>query len=313
MLDVSSFFWWLPLSVLAWAVQWPSFMALGCFSVERPDESQRSFKVRQRLPAQLSRAVARVLFNQVLVLLPAMIAFQYTGLAFTGRPHLSVCYFLAAMALMTIGHDIVQYVFHRFVLHRPGLIRKLGHSVHHSTGASKAIGACYMSPPDLFLEIALPYLVPLAIIGAGADVTFHLTAAGLGAVENSTNIRDMISRFACRGPISRFRLQPLAALPSVTSKAHGDIIAEQYQRRFRLSGILNTILRPVRYGRCGPEVRAPEPLAPSIQSFAGHPVTAAAAIQAGRFCPMSCDESCGVTLDGDFHLLRTAVTGRRRP
>ncbi|HEY4849060.1 MAG TPA: sterol desaturase family protein, partial [Methylocella sp.] len=206
-----------------------------------------------------------VLFNQVLVLLPAMIAFQYTGLAFTGAPHLSVWYFLAGLVLLPVGHDIVQYVFHRFVLHRPGLIRKLGHSVHHSTGASKAIGACYMSPPDFFLEIALPYLVPLAIIGAGADVTFHLTAAGLGAVgglyEHSGY--DFAVRLL-RPNRSGSRLQPLAWLSHlVTSKAHGE-----HHRRSNVSfsdgfgspGICDTIFK-TRWDMAdaAQRFRAPEP------------------------------------------------------
>ncbi|MGH6934726.1 MAG: sterol desaturase family protein, partial [Methylocella sp.] len=182
MLDVSSFLpWWLPLSVLVWAVQMAVFHGVGLlFEWSDRTGMLASFKVRDNDRLGYFELLPRVLFNQILVLLPAMIAFQYAGLAFTGAPHLSVWYFLAGLVFMPIGHDIVQYVFHRFVLHRPGLILKLGHSVHHSTGASKAISACYMSPADFFLEIVLPYLVPLALIGAGADVLFHLTIASLG-------------------------------------------------------------------------------------------------------------------------------------
>ena len=61
-------------------------------------------------------------------------------------------------------------------------MRKLKHSIHHSTGASKGISACFMSGPDFFLEIVLPYLLPLAIIGGGgSDIVFHTMIAGLGA------------------------------------------------------------------------------------------------------------------------------------
>jgi sterol desaturase/sphingolipid hydroxylase (fatty acid hydroxylase superfamily) len=267
MLDASSLLpWWLPLSVLVWAVQMAVFHVVGLF-FEWSDRTGllASFKVRNIERLGYFELLPRVLFNQVLVLLPAMIAFQYTGLAFTGRPYLSVWYFLAGMALMTLGHDIVQYVFHRFVLHRPGLIRKLGHSVHHSTGASKAIGACYMSPPDFFLEIALPYLVPLAIIGAGADVTFHLTAAGLGAVGGLYEHSGY--DFAVRLPRpnrSGSRLQPLAWLSHlVTSKAHGE-----HHRRSNVSfsdgfgspGICDTIFK-TRWDMAdaAQRVRAPEP------------------------------------------------------
>jgi sterol desaturase/sphingolipid hydroxylase (fatty acid hydroxylase superfamily) len=39
-----------------------------------------------------------------------------------------------------------------------------------------------MSGPDFFLEITLPYLLPLAIIGGGgSDILFQFLVAGLGA------------------------------------------------------------------------------------------------------------------------------------
>jgi sterol desaturase/sphingolipid hydroxylase (fatty acid hydroxylase superfamily) len=250
MFDVGSNFpWWLPLSILVWAVQMAVFHAVGLF-FELSDRTRMfaSFKVRDIDRLGYFELLPRVLFNQILVLLPAMIVFQYTGLAFTGAPHLSVWYFLAGLVLMPIGHDIVQYVFHRFVLHRPGWMRNLGHSVHHSTGASKAISACYMSPADFFLEIALPYLVPLALIGAGADVLFHLTMASLGAVgglyeHSGYDFAVHLRRHRAPGS----RLQPLAWLAAaVTSKAHGE-----HHRRSNVSfsdgfgspGICDTIFK----------------------------------------------------------------------
>lgn len=40
-----------------------------------------------------------------------------------------------------------------------------------------------MSAPDFFLEIVLPYLVPLALVGGGgADLLFHSLVAGSGAL-----------------------------------------------------------------------------------------------------------------------------------
>jgi sterol desaturase/sphingolipid hydroxylase (fatty acid hydroxylase superfamily) len=250
MLDVGSFLpWWLPLSVLAWAMQMAVFHGVGLlFEWSDRTGMLASFKVRDNERLTYFQLLPRVLFNQIFVLLPAMVAFQLTGLAFTGAPHLSAWHFIAGMLIMGVGHDIVQYVFHRFVLHRPGLIRKLGHSIHHSTGASKSISACYMSPADFFLEIVLPYLVPLALIGAGADVAFHLTVASLGAVgglyEHSGY--DFAVRLGRgRGPGSR--LQPLAWLAAaVTSKAHGE-----HHRRSNVSfsdgfgspGICDTIFK----------------------------------------------------------------------
>ncbi|MGH6852107.1 MAG: sterol desaturase family protein [Methylocella sp.] len=239
--------WWLPLSVLVWAVQMAVFHCAGLF-FEWSDRTGvlASFKVRDSDRLGYFALLPRVLFNQIFVLLPAMIAFQYTGLGFTGAPHLSVLHFAAGMALMVIGHDIVQYVFHRFVLHRPGLIRKLGHSVHHATGASKAISACYMSPADFFLEIVLPYLAPLALIGAGADVLFHLTAASLGAIgglyEHSGY--DFAVRLARPNGSGSRLLAWLSYL--VTSKAH-----REHHRRSNVSfsdgfgspGICDTIFK----------------------------------------------------------------------
>ena len=250
MLDVSSFLpWWLPLSVLAWAVQMAVFHGVGLF-FEWSDRTGMlsSFKVRDIERLTYFQLLPRVLFNQVFILLPAMVAFQCAGLAFTGAPHLSALHFVAGMVLMGVGHDVVQYIFHRFVLHRPGLIRKLGHSVHHSTGASKSISACYMSPADFFLEIVLPYLVPLALIGAGADVFFHLTVASFGAIGGLYEHSGY--DFAVRLPRdagSHSRPRPLTWLAAaVTSKAHGE-----HHRRSNVSfsdgfgspGICDTIFK----------------------------------------------------------------------
>ncbi|HEY8032851.1 MAG TPA: sterol desaturase family protein [Methylocella sp.] len=226
MLDVvSSLPWWLPLSLVTWAVMMAVFHGVGLlFEGSDRTGALASFKVRDNDRLGYFELLPRILFNQIFILLPAMVAFQYTGLAFTGASRLSLWHFIAGVVLMGVGHDIVQYVFHRFVLHRPGLIRKLGHSVHHSTGASKAISACFMSPADFFLEIALPYLVPLALVGAGADVLFHLTVASLGAIgglyEHSGY--DFAIRLP-RSDRSGSKLQPMAWLSHLlTSKAHGE-------------------------------------------------------------------------------------------
>lgn len=217
--------WWLPLSVLVWAVQMVAFHGVGLF-FEWCDRTGMlsSFKVRKNDRLGYVQLLPRVLANQVFVLLPAMGALQYAGLAFTGAPHLTAWHFLAGMALIAVGHDIVQYIFHRFLLHRPRLLHTLGHSVHHATGASKAISACYMSPADFFFEIALPYLVPLALIDAGADIAFHVAVASLGAIgglyEHSGY--DFSIRLPQPGAAGSW-LKPRAWLAQlVTSKAHGE-------------------------------------------------------------------------------------------
>ncbi len=182
-----------------------------------------AFKVKGAERLSYFKLLPRVLVNQFAILLPLMMLVQYAGLAFVGPPHLSLPYFLAAMVFMGVGHDIVQYATHRFLLHRPGLIRKLGHSVHHSTGASRAISACYMSAADFFLEIVLPYLLPLMIVRAGSDVLFHLLIAGLGAVgglyEHSGYDFSVRLPRGLGGVKGRF-LDALAGF--VTSKAHAE-------------------------------------------------------------------------------------------
>lgn len=201
-----------------------------------------AFKVRKIERRTYLALLPRVLFNQVFVLLPAMLAFQYAGLAFTGAAHLTAGHFLAALVLMTIGHDIVQYVFHCWVLHRPGLMHTLGHSIHHSTGAAKAISACYMSPADFFLEIVLPYLIPLALVGAGADVLFNLSIASLGAIGGLYEHSGY--DFAVRIPRDKGVLRFLALL--ITSKAHGEhhrVGNVSFSDGFGSPGICDTIFK----------------------------------------------------------------------
>jgi sterol desaturase/sphingolipid hydroxylase (fatty acid hydroxylase superfamily) len=174
---------WLPLSVLTWIVVMVVFHGLG-YAFEYCDRTGlfKSCKVRRADRLTYSQLLPRALTNQVFILLPSMVLVQWLGLAFTGLAHLGVWRFLLTLVGMAIGHDIVQYATHRYLLHHPRLLRLLGHSVHHATGASKAISALYMAPADFFLEIVLPYLLPLVVLGGGgSDILFHLLVAGLGA------------------------------------------------------------------------------------------------------------------------------------
>jgi sterol desaturase/sphingolipid hydroxylase (fatty acid hydroxylase superfamily) len=261
--------WWLPLSVLTWSVMTLVYHAAGLL-FEWADRTKilASFKVRDAERLSYAALLPRVLFNQIFVLLPAMAALQYTGLAFTGAPHMSVWHFLAGLVLIGVGHDIVQYAFHRFFLHRPSLFRRFGHCVHHSTGAAKAISACYMSAPDFFLEIVLPYLVPLALIGAGADISFQFTAASLGAIGGLYEHSGY--DFAVRLPREIFsggRFQPLAILALlITSKAHGE-----HHRRGNVSfsdgfgspGLCDTVFK-TRWDLAALETRRREPPAKTV-------------------------------------------------
>lgn len=174
---------WMPLSVWVWFAQMTAFHGLG-YAFEYCDRTRalRRFKVRDIDRKTYRQLLPRVLANQVFILLPCMMAMQATGLAFVGQEHLPLWHFIGGIIVLGIGHDVVQYATHRHLLHRPSLIRKLKHSIHHSTGASKGISACYMSGPDFFLEIVLPYLLPLVLIGGGgSDIVFHTVVAALGA------------------------------------------------------------------------------------------------------------------------------------
>lgn len=219
-------FGFLPLSVIAWAGQMLAYHGIGYgFDVCDRRGFLKSFKVRRREKLTHRQLLPRVLANQIFILLPAMVLVQWLGLAFTGAPQIGIWRFLIDIALMGLGHDLVQYAAHRGLLHRPGVCAKLGHGVHHSTGASKAISACTMSGPDFFLEIVLPYLLPLiAIGGGGADIVFHLTIASLGAFgglyEHSGYDFAVLlpqSAFAKKHP----RLSAFLA-DNLTSRAHGE-------------------------------------------------------------------------------------------
>jgi sterol desaturase/sphingolipid hydroxylase (fatty acid hydroxylase superfamily) len=142
----------------------------------------RRFKVRRRDRLSYAQFLPRVLFNQTFVLLPAMWLLQVLNLAFVGAPRIGFGVAILVLVAMTVGHDIVQYVTHRFIMHSRRL-RWLGHNLHHSTGASKSISACYMSAADFFLTIVCPYLVPLVLVGGGTtDLRFQLLLASLGAI-----------------------------------------------------------------------------------------------------------------------------------
>lgn len=173
----------IPLSILTFAVQMVVYHGVGLW-FEWCDRAGRFPAYKMRAVERMSyfELLPRVLFNQFFILLPSMAALEALGLAFVGAPHIGALHFVLAMIAMSVGHDVVQYVTHRLVLHRPGLMRKLGHGVHHSTTASRAVSACYMGAPDFFLEIVLPYLLPLTLVAAGADVSFHLLVASLGAI-----------------------------------------------------------------------------------------------------------------------------------
>jgi sterol desaturase/sphingolipid hydroxylase (fatty acid hydroxylase superfamily) len=214
-----------PLSVLAWLVHMLAFHGVG-LAFEWCDRTGRlaRFKTRNLDRMSYRRLLPRVLLNQTVIMLPAMLATQYFGLAFVGASHHSFVAIVLSLVGLSVGHDIVQYVSHR-LLHHPALMQPLGHSLHHTTGASKAISACYQSGADFFLEIVLPYLLPLiAIGGGGSDVLFQLAVPCLGAFGGLYEHSGYDFGVAFRDPqAAGWRRRLNAILDHVTSSiAHGN-------------------------------------------------------------------------------------------
>ena len=218
-----------PLSVVVWMGQMIVFHGVGLgFEFCDRNVAFLKFKVRGRDRLSYRAVLPRVLFNQVCVLLPAMWSCEKLGLAFVGSSMISFTYAAGALAFMTIGHDVVQYATHRCLLHNPRFFW-LRHGLHHSTGASRAITACYMSTPDFFLTIVCPYLVPLVLIGGGtSNLLFQLLVACLGAVGGLYEH----SGYDFGGAADRASGRRDSFLPAslVSSHAHGE-----HHRRSRVS------------------------------------------------------------------------------
>jgi sterol desaturase/sphingolipid hydroxylase (fatty acid hydroxylase superfamily) len=240
---------WLSIAVFAWTLHMVVYhgIALG---FEWLDNTGRLQQYRVRRPERRGYAalLPRVLFNQCIILLPSMLMLEWTGLAFVGDPQLDASWFIASLFLMMFGHDAVQYIGHR-LMHRRPLLRLLGHHVHHSTGASRAVSACYMSAADFFMEIVLPYLLPLVLIGGGgSDLLFHIIIMGLGAVGGLYEHSGFDFARSLRGekatPARTFWSNLLA--DKLSSHAH----AEHHRRSnvsfsdgFGSSGICDTVFR----------------------------------------------------------------------
>lgn len=171
------------LSFKIWLVQMAAYHGFGLW-FEWLDRSGRVARFKVRPPERRSyfELLPRVLVNQTFVLLPAMAGMEALGLAYVGPAHLSAAAVIFGFAGLMVGHDVVQYVAHRLILHEPSTLRLFGHHIHHTTRASRAICACYMSALDFFLEIVCPYLIPLALIGGGgSNVIFHSVVVTAGA------------------------------------------------------------------------------------------------------------------------------------
>jgi len=131
-----------------------------------------------------------VLKNQFCLMLPMMLLTEHLGLCFFNISlDYSIYLFVFVSAVMTIGHDLLFYLGHRYILHTDFGFTKLGHNLHHASKANCAISALYMSSVDFFIEIVVPYLVPLCLVSSYTGFYVHviLNIAGTfgGAYEHS--------------------------------------------------------------------------------------------------------------------------------
>jgi sterol desaturase/sphingolipid hydroxylase (fatty acid hydroxylase superfamily) len=205
------------------------------------------YKTRPAERMKYSQLLSRVLANQVFVLLPSMLLLQWSGLAFVGSAHVALASVLLGFAGLTIGHDIVQYVAHRFILHRPDMMRRLGHSLHHSTVGSRGISACYMSAADFFLEIVCPYLVPLAVVGVGgSNFLFHAAVVSAGAFgglyeHSGYDFSCVLRQRSNAEPASRLRAMLIKLISSQAHAAHHARGNVSFSDGFGSSNICDTL------------------------------------------------------------------------
>jgi sterol desaturase/sphingolipid hydroxylase (fatty acid hydroxylase superfamily) len=238
-----------PLSAQIWVVQMLAYHGIGLW-FEWLDRSGRFQRVKFKPMERMSyfEMLPRVLANQIFILLPAMLFMQWAGLAFVGSPRFSLPVFVASVAFMTLGHDVLQYVAHRFILHRPDMMRRLGHAVHHSTIGSLGISACYMSATDFFLEIVCPYLIPLAFVPLGSNFLVHSLVVTAGAFGGLYEHSGYDFALAVREPADglapgRLRLALAKTISSEAHAAHHSRGNVSFSDGFGSSNICDTLFR----------------------------------------------------------------------
>ena len=234
-----------PLFLTVWAAQMVAYHGIGLW-FQRFDHTGRlaRFKTRPVEARPYLEILPRAVGNQVFLLLPAMGLAQWLGLAFSGPAHISPLMWIVSLAGMSVGHDLVQYAFHRYVMHRPELMNRLGHAVHHSTTASCSISACYMSAADFVAEIVCPYLIPLVVVGGGgADPAFHIVAVTMGAfggLYEHSGYDFSLGLAQSTSPLAR-KIAPL-----LSSRAHAEHHARgnvSFSDGFGSSSLCDTFLR----------------------------------------------------------------------
>lgn len=176
-----------PVSVTTWAAGVGVFHAAAAVAAVA-DATAAGAGAKVRVEADPGRRYAallpRVVANQVLLLLPAMVAAEAAGWAYAGGPPVAptVGTLLVVAAWMAVAHDVLFYVGHRFLLHSGWGWRAFGHHLHHTTRAATAVSAMYMAPADYLIEIVGPYLLPLGAVSPRLDARWHAALLAAGCV-----------------------------------------------------------------------------------------------------------------------------------
>mmetsp|Transcript_526 Transcript_526/g.1800 ORF Transcript_526/g.1800 Transcript_526/m.1800 type:complete len:239 (-) Transcript_526:461-1177(-) len=187
-----------PTAFLAWLSLMVTFHTV-CGFLELCDRRKWLQRFR-RQPAGDSITYAemmpRILFNQVVLMLPAMLLSERLALGYNSRvlfnsvPSLAAC-----LAVMGIGHDVIFYIGHRYLLHSRWGYKRFGHDLHHSTKANCAAGAFYMVRSQ-----ALTHLASWCWSSPCAEVPGQLSNRKFRPFPYTTRRRTatFVSRFCCR-------------------------------------------------------------------------------------------------------------------
>lgn len=112
----------------------------------QPSSEREKFTYIDMLPV--------ILRNQCLILLPTFVTIHHF-IPIGPVAEFCLLTFFLHVAGASICHDVVMYVFHRFILHSSCGFAY--HKLHHTTFATVAASALYMSSIDFILEIVLPF------------------------------------------------------------------------------------------------------------------------------------------------------------
>ncbi|KAA8495347.1 hypothetical protein FVE85_1502 [Porphyridium purpureum] len=184
-----------PLALLGWLGFVISFHVFAgcCTLIEQPlldkyawPQFLRRFRMHFKGRKGYLEMMPLVLFNQTFVLLPCVLLVGHKGWGFCSQYALLSLSTLwrvpIALFGMSLGHDVVFYIGHRYILHTHWGLPIFRHDVHHSTKAADAVSALFMHPFDFFVEIVLPYLVPYVLIAPLSTSLLDVFIPVLGVV-----------------------------------------------------------------------------------------------------------------------------------